>query len=280
MYKIYPEQLKDQLLKKFFYCYLLVGTEILFLNESVEIIKNIANLRKYKEYTKYILNNKTNLADLFEIFKTSDLFFQRKIIHLEFTENYFNASINSQLIKLFDLLTKDNVVICNISKLTKVIENSKWFKNIFNNSLLVYCRPVEKINFTQWIIKRTENMGIFINDEILQLFCYLYEGNLIELVQTLHILKIQWPDGKLTLSCIQDSLNNLAKFNAFQWVNALLEGNIVRAIHILKYLKQENIEIISLLNLLQRDLIILIHLKYYQNKPHYTSALIKKKIFG
>ncbi|PPI88717.1 DNA polymerase III subunit delta [Candidatus Pantoea edessiphila] len=266
MIKIYAQQLSTQLHKKLHNCYILIGNEPSLINESANLINTIAKKNGFGESFYFIIDNSTNWINLFIICNSLSLFNTKKVINLQFNEFSQNELITKQLNVLSKLLHPEILFIYRIGKLNKNDESSIWFKIISRCGISVLCWKLELNNLYKWVEIRAKDMKLSIDDNSIKLLCHYYEGNLSALTQTMKMLCLQWPDRKLTLSRVKLSISKTQCFSSIVWVNALLEGNIIRAIKILNELERSNNEAILLLNTLQRDILILVKLHYYQQK--------------
>ncbi|PPI86899.1 DNA polymerase III subunit delta [Candidatus Pantoea edessiphila] len=280
MIKINSQQLSNQLSDTLNNSYILVGNEILLLNESYSMINKKAVTNGFKEYFKFIIDNNTNWNLLFTTCNSLSLFNTTKIIiDLEFTENTINSLITKQLIIMHKFLHSNILIVCRIKKLSKHDENSLWFKTLFRSSVIVSCWKLDSKQLPKWILNRVRSMNLLIDDNAIQLLCHYYEGNLLELDQAIKFLCLQCYDDKINTSRIKESLNKIPCFFSVDWVNALLEGNIVRSFNILSELEKIDSEAVILLSTLQRDILILIKIYHYQNQKISQNIMDKYNIW-
>ncbi|MXP67550.1 DNA polymerase III subunit delta [Pantoea sp. Aalb] len=266
MIKIYPEQLKYQLLNKLNTCYFITGNEDLLIQESIDAILTTAIEQGFTEHINIAVDSKTDWDMLFINCQSLNLFTNGKTLILKIPENNLTIGISEKLIKLSKLLHNSILLILRINKLTKNHEKTFWFKKLSMHAILVSCQTPEQANLSRWIINRAKTMNLKIDEDAVQLFCYCYEGNLITLVQVLENLSMLWADRHLTLPRVKEVVRDAANFTPLHWINAILAGKSKRVQHILYQMEKEDIEIIVLLRSLQRDLLILIQLQRNYNK--------------
>ncbi|CAJ0993024.1 DNA polymerase III subunit delta [Pantoea sp. Nvir] len=264
MIKIYPDKLSTQLCKGLHACYLLIGNEPLLLQESADKIRAAATSWGFEEHLNFTLDINTNWEDLFGSCQLLSLFARRQIITLYFPETGPNSAMAHQLSKLASLLHSDILLVCHMIKLTKAQQNSAWFKAFAAYAILVPCQTLEHRQLPSWIATRAKSMKLLVEDEVIQVLCYYYEGNMLALAQALERLSLICPDGKLTLPRVEEAVSDEARFTAFHWVDAMLGGKGKRALHILHKLKNEDSEPVILMRTLQRDVMTLLHLQRYQ----------------
>lgn len=261
MIRINPEHLAAQLREGLRACYLLSGNEPLLLQESQELIRQAAQQQQFSEHYSIALDAHTDWDAIFSICQAMSLFASRQTLLLTFPENGTTAPIGEQLVKLSALLHDDILLILRGPRLTKAQENSAWFKALSSNSASVSCQTPEPAQLPRWVAARAKAMKLELDDAANQLLCYCYEGNLLALSQALERLILLHPDGKLTLPRVEQAVNNAAHFTPFHWLDALLAGKSKRAWHILQQLRQEDVEPVILLRILQRELLQLLNLQ-------------------
>jgi len=122
------------------------------------------------------------------------------------------------------------------------------------------CQTPEISKLPAWVGIRAKTLSLQIEPEAVQLLCYSYEGNLLALKQALQLLQLHFTDGKITLNRAKEIVEQSAQFNPFQWVDALLSGKINRAERILAHLKNEDVQPVVLLRIIQKELMILLEL--------------------
>ncbi|UDG79186.1 DNA polymerase III subunit delta [Candidatus Ecksteinia adelgidicola] len=262
MIYLYPEQLFKKLQKKNYTCYFLIGNEPIILQESYDIIQKVSQKQKFTKHHKILLDMYTNWEKIFDIFQEINLFSHRQTLLFMFSEKSFTLKISSKLLKLSTLFHNDVLLIFSGPFLTKIQKNSIWFKNFSSQSVYVNCQSPEHNQLPRWVDKRAKNMHLNLENTANQLLCYCYEGNLLALSQTLEKLSLLYPDNQLTLSRVKKIVNNSCHFKPFHWTSSILSGNSKRTWRILKYLKKENIEPVILVRALQRELLLVILLRY------------------
>ncbi|GKW07272.1 DNA polymerase III subunit delta [Pectobacterium carotovorum] len=261
MIRLYPEQLTAQLHEGLRGCYLVFGSDPLLLQESLDSIKRVAQQHEFSEHFSFILDLHTDWDAIFSTCQALSLFASRQSLLLVLPENGPNAAMGENLVKLSGLLHPDILLILRGHKLTKVQENSAWFKALAQDSVYINCLTPEQAQLPRWVAQRAKSMKLTLDEQATQLICYCYEGNLLALSQALERLALLYPDGKLTLPRVESAVNDAAHFTPFHWLDALLAGKGKRAWHILQQLKQEDCEPVILLRTLQRELLQLLALK-------------------
>ncbi|WP_040977169.1 DNA polymerase III subunit delta [Necropsobacter massiliensis] len=262
MNRIFTEQLAGTLTHQLSSIYYLVGQDPLLLAESRDLITHAAFSQGFDEKAEFTIDNTTDWNALFERMQSLGLFFNRQIISLNLAEN-LTALLQKNLLELIGLLNADVLLIIQLSRLSKPIEKQDWFvraNQYDEQSVLVNCQTPTIEQLPRWIAHRAKTMTLELDKDAVQLLCYSYENNLLALKQTLQLLALLYPDGKLSFARVKTVVEQSSVFTPFQWIDALLEGKLQRARHILAGLQGEAVQPIILLRTLQRELITLLTL--------------------
>ncbi|VFP81965.1 DNA polymerase III subunit delta [Candidatus Erwinia haradaeae] len=261
MIQIYPDKLHNKLAEKLNKCYILYGSNLLFIKESKAAIYKVSKNQGFTERFTILLDHKTDWQEIFSIFKEFSLFSRKKILFLILPEQGPNIVIKKKLIVLIELLHSDIILILQIPRLTKRQENEAWYKTICTHSILVVCQELERRAVPFWITSRAKKLNLTLDDNSNKLLCYYYEGNLLALAQTLDKCAILWPNSYLTSTHIKQVIHNAACFNPFDWINSLFLGNSQRALRILRQVQTTDSDSVILLRILQNELLVLVKLK-------------------
>ena len=275
MNRIFPEQLAQVLNSRLSTIYYLVGQDPLLLGESRDLIMQTAIAQGFDEKVELQIDNSTDWNDLFERCQSIGLFFNKQIIILNLPEN-LTALLQERLGELVSLLNSDVLLVLQLPKLTKLMEKQDWFKRAAQyepHIYLVNCQTPTAEQLLRWVANRGKAMGLNIEQEAIQLLCYSYENNLLALKQSLQLLALLYPDGKLSFAVVKNVVEQSSVFTPFQWVDALLEGKENRARRILKGLQAEDVQPVILLRTFQRELMTLLELAKPQQKVYLDMPL-------
>ncbi len=288
--RIFADKLPAQLQRQLQNVYLIFGNEPLLLSESRDAIYTAAKAAGYQEKFYFSVDTQLDWHQVFDCCQSLSLFSSRKIIELEIPESGINSATGKALIELSAYLNPDIILILLGNKLTRQQESAKWFKTLHQQGTWVSCLSPDIQHLPQFVRFRCQKLGLFPDDEALQMLAQWHEGNLLALAQSLEKLALLYPDGKLTLVRLEEALNRHNHFTPFHWADALLAGQLNRAQRILRQLQAEGTEAIILLRTLQKELLLLVSYKcelqsmlpgqlfdkhrVWQNKrPLYSAAL-------
>lgn len=289
--RIFADKLAENLERKSFPIYLLMGNEPLLLQESKDTLYKNAKDKGFLDKQRFTLDKQVDWNLIFDCCQALSLFSNQQIIELEIPETGITAASAKELVNLADMLNPDILLVVIGNKLSRAQENTKWFKALHQHGLLVSCNSPELRQLPQFVQQRCRKLKLTPDAEAVQMLAQWHEGNLLALAQSLEKLALLYPDGNLTLLRVEAALSRHNHFTPFQWTDALLAGQAKRAQRILRQLQAEGQEAIILLRTIQKELFLLIEMRQafdhgtalgkifdqhriWQNKrPLYTSAL-------
>lgn len=244
-----------------FGCFLLIGSEPYLQHEAQKKLKKIMKLQGITQQYTFTVNSTTDWNNIFQPCQSLNLFSSKTLITLQCDEAALSVPVSQRLHELTTFLHEDIILIFSIKKLTKAQESSKWLTAISSRTLHINCHPLDTQYLPAWLNQRAKKIGINLDKATADLLCYYYEGNLLALSQILEYLKILYPDKKILVNHIEESINDSAIFSPYHWLDSIFSGKIKRTMHILKQFKNKGNEPLILLRTLQKELILLISLK-------------------
>lgn len=259
MQRIFSEGLDIALTKGLQPFYLITGQDLLLVGESKDKIVQAAKLQGAEEKNEYALANDTPWESLFEQAQSYGLFSSQQIMLLNAGDT-LPAAQQKPLAELLNLSNPDLVFILHIPKFTKAMEKQAWFTQIQAQSVLINCQTPEASKLPMWLQHRAKAMQLTLEPEASKLLCYSYEGNLLAFKQALQLLQLRHPNEPIGLTKAEEVIEQSAQFSPFQWIDALLEGKIGRATRILQHLKNEELQPVILLRVIQKELMMLLEM--------------------
>lgn len=281
MIRLYPEQLPAHIKHDMRSCYLLSGNDVLLQQESKECLTYKAIEQGYQEQLSITVDSHIDWSAVFNFCQELSLFSTKKIIFLDFADNVPNSSQAESLVQLSSLLHCDILLLLKIGRLTLQHENSCWFKSLKAtcNAAMIICQTPDQEQLPRWLSARAKAMALNLEEAALQLLCFYYEGNLLALTQLLSLLSLLYPDGQLTYPRVEKAVNDAARFTVYHLVDSLLSGKSKRSWHIFQQLRNEGMEVLILLRVLQKELIQLLEIKLASYKTSLKSLFDQKKIW-
>lgn len=276
---IYPEQLAEELKlnKKYKFIYILYGNDLCVLQDTHEDILNTINNTLHSHNNLNIeIDINYDWVKIFNLFKTTNLFFNQRILSLKFSQDYPVTILNKNMSLLTSLVNKNLLLILFFHTSDLLIKHRTWMQFFNKIAIFINCITPENKRLETWIINQSNRMKLTIEKLACQLLCYYYEGNTVLLKQTLQYLSLIFPDGNLNFVRIKNIITDAAFFNFNHWIEAILTGNKHRANRILKRLECSGSNFRILLYKIQYEILIIIQIKLNLIKKESLYILFKK----
>ena len=244
--KIYHNQLIQTLTQSFKPVWLVFGDEPWQKNNSLATIKSHAQQQGFSEVIRFSSDNKFDWQQIIDEYQSLSLFANQRIIEVEFTTVKIGDSGNKILLALSEMLTQnaalqDVIFIFHGPKLDGASANRKWFKALTQLGCYLPLYDIETKSLPRWLQNQAKNVNVNLAPELSLLLIELFEGNLPALEQELQKLSLLFGTKQISSSDAEQLVIKQAKFNPFQIIDALLEGNCKKCITMLDQLQQEGI---------------------------------------
>lgn len=243
--KIYHSKLQQTLAQGFIPVWLIFGDEPWQKNDSLAKIKKNAQQQGFSEVIRFSCDNKFDWQQLMDEYQSMSLFASQRIIEVEFTTIKIGDIGNKALLALSEVLEKnaalqDVVFIFHGPKLDGPSANRKWFKNLSQLGCYLPLYDIDFQGLPRWLQSQARISNVNLSPELSLLLIELFEGNLPALEQELQKLSLLFPNNQqISLADAEQLVIKQAKFNPFQIIDALLQGNCKKCVVMLDQLQQE-----------------------------------------
>lgn len=242
--KIYHNQLQSTLAKGFIPVWLVFGDEPWQKNNSLATLKSHAQQQGFSEVIRFSSDNKFDWQQLIDEYQSLSLFASQRIIEVEFTTNKIGDNGNNQLLALSELIAQnaahqDVIFIFHGDKLDGASANRKWFKSLTQLGCYLPLYDIDAKGLPRWLQSQARSINVNLAPELSSLLIELFEGNLPALEQELQKLSLLFGTKQISLNDAEHIVIKQAKFNPFQIIDALLQGNCKKCLTMLNQLQQE-----------------------------------------
>ena len=132
-------------------------------------------------------------------------------------------------------------LIVTSGRLDRATQETAWWQRIDRVGLTVAIYPVERSQLPAWIGGRLARQGQRANEGLLATIADRVEGNLLAAHQEIRKLALLCAPGDLDPQAVQSALTDVARFDAFDVVDAMLAGDPRRAMRALDGLQAEGV---------------------------------------
>lgn len=219
--------------------YLVSGDEPLQQGEAADAIRAAARAAGYATREVYEADNKFDWGELSAAANSLSLFSDRRIIDLRVPGGAPGIPGGKALVEYAERPPEDTILLITLPKLDRRQQASQWFKALDRIGALVQVWPVDAGRLPQWINQRMQGRGLQPEPEAVRILAERVEGNLLAASQEIEkLLLIQGP-GAVSAEQLTAAVADSARYDVFTLVDAALQGQIARALHILNGLRAE-----------------------------------------
>src|SRR5439155_5887108 len=131
-----------------------------------------------------------------------------------------------------------------LPRLDRQTKSGAWFTALEQFGVTIQFDPIERGALPQWIAQRLAQQGQRVasgeaGQRTLQFFADRVEGNLLAAHQEIQKLGLLYPAGELGFDQVESAVLNVARYDVFKLGEAVLAGQVARALRMLDGLQAE-----------------------------------------
>jgi DNA polymerase-3 subunit delta len=123
-------------------------------------------------------------------------------------------------------LPDDTITLVTLPEIDWQGKQAKWFVALEAAATMIEAMPVDRANLPRWLAGRLSRQQQSANAESLDFLADRVEGNLLAARQEIQKLALLCPPGEISLDVLEACVANVSRFNPFQLVSAVQEGNL------------------------------------------------------
>jgi len=172
------------------------------------------------------------------------LFADRQLIEIRIPSGKPGKDGSEALQRYCAHLSDDVVTLVTLGRLDRQQQASAWFGALDTAGLSIRVDPIERRALPQWIAQRLAAQGQRVQageagERTLAFFADRVEGNLLAAHQEIQKLALLYPGGELSFEQIESAVLNVARYDVFKLGEAVLAGQVGRALRMLDGLRAE-----------------------------------------
>ena len=219
--------------------YVIHGAEPLAALETADALRDRARLAGYTEREVFTAESGFDWSRLLSAGKELSLFATRRLLELRIPTGKPGKEGSEAITRYCERLPDDTVTLVLLPEIDWQGKQTKWFMALEASATMIEAAPVDRSRLPDWLKGRLARQQQSINAEGLEFLADRVEGNLLAAQQEIKKLALLCPPGEISLEVLEDSVANVSRFNPFQLVAAIHEGDIVRIQRMLDGLKAE-----------------------------------------
>lgn len=259
----------------------IVGDEPLTKAECLDAVRQHARRLGAEERTSLQVERHFSWQTVTQFSQHFSLFSSHRILEIHIPSGKPGVEGAKILSDLAKQSMTDTTTIVTLPTLDRDGKNSAWYQALLNHTLVVELKDINIQQLPSWIQQRLGMQGQSTDDHSLLFMAQQVEGNMLAAHQEIQKLGLLFPQGTLSEAQIKEAVLNVARFDAFQLGEAMLEGDSERTVRILQSLQDEGEQAVAVMNPLVWLIRPLLRVKQAESQgEHIQSALSQAKLFG
>ncbi len=243
--QIRSEQLASRLERGLKPVYTVFGDEPLQAQEAADAIRLAARLAGYAERKVFTIGGAhVDWSLVLGAAQERSLFADRQMIEIRIPSGKPGKDGSEALQRYCDALADGVLTLVQLPRLDGQQTRSTWFSALDAAGVSVRIEPIERKALPAWLAQRLARQGQRVQDgeagrTTLAFFADRVEGNLLAAQQELSKLGLLHPPGELSFEQVEAAVLNVARYDVFKLGEAILSGNVARALRMLDGLRAE-----------------------------------------
>ena len=239
------DQIESQLKSGLKPLYTVFGDEPLLAQEAGDAIRVAARAKGYVERKVFNVSGAHfDWSAVIGAAQTMSLFADRQLIEIRIPSGKPGKDGSEALQTYCDKLSDDVLTLVQLPRLDGQQLKSGWFAALDAAGVSVRVDPIERKALPAWIAQRLarQNQRVLAGEpgqHTLAFFADRVEGNLLAAHQEIQKLALLHPAGELSFEQVESAVLNVARYDVFKLGEAVLAGQVARALRMLDGLRAE-----------------------------------------
>jgi len=243
--QVRADQLASHLQKGVRPLYTVWGDEPLLAQEAGDAIRAAARAAGCSERQVHTVSGAHfDWSGLLGASMALSLFADKQLIEIRIPSGKPGKDGSEALQRYCENLSDDTVTLIQLPRLDRTQQSSAWFGALDGAGVTIRVDPIERKALPQWIAQRLAQQqqrvrGADEGQRSLAFFADRVEGNLLAAHQEIQKLALLYPAGELSFEQIEAAVLNVARYDVFKLGEAVLAGQVARALRMLDGLRSE-----------------------------------------
>ena len=275
--KLPLSQLSSHLKRGLSGIYLVAAEEPLLVAEATDEIRRAALEQGFDERKLHFVERGFRWDSVQGAGDTLSLFSSKRLVELRLASARPGDAGAKAIRELAETKDPDRLVILSIqAKLDGAAQRTVWVKTVEKHGVVVDIRPVMRPDLPRFIVQRAKRKGLTIGTDAAEVLADRVEGNLLAADQELTKLALICDDGRVNVEAVLAAVATSARFDVFRLSDAVIAGDLRRALAVLGGLKSEGVQPPLVLWALVREITVLAQLKHAAAKGQSTDQLMTR----
>jgi DNA polymerase-3 subunit delta len=240
-------QLPAHLAKGIRSLYTLMGDEPLLQQETQDALRDRARQEGYTERQVLTVSGAHfDWSAALVAGQSLSLFAERQMVEIRIPTGKPGKDGGAALQQLAQAATgqQDVLTVVVLPRLDAAATKSAWFAALDQHGVVIRLDSVERPQLPAWIAHRLQAQGQRVatgeaGQRTLAFMADRVEGNLLAAHQEIQKLGLLYPPGELDFAQVESAVLNVARYDPFKWVEAILDGRPDRVLRMLDGLQAE-----------------------------------------
>ena len=219
--------------------YAIHGAEPLSALEAADALRDLARKSGYIEREVFTVLSGFDWGQLRTAGNALSLFATQRFLELRIPSGKPGKEGSEAITQYCERLPDDTVTLVLLPEIDWQGKQTKWFTALEATAMMIEAVPIDRARLPQWLKGRLARQQQSVSDEGLEFLADRVEGNLLAAQQEINKLALLCAPGEISFEVLQDSVANVSRFNPFQLIAAIHEGDVVRIQRMLDGLKAE-----------------------------------------
>ncbi|ODU09573.1 MAG: DNA polymerase III subunit delta [Rubrivivax sp. SCN 71-131] len=243
--QIRAEQLQARLQRGLDRVYTLHGDEPLQAQEAADAIRAAARAAGHGERQVFTVSGAHfDWSTVLGAAQAQSLFSERRLLEIRVPSGKLGKDGSEALQRYCRALPEDLLTLVLLPRLDGQQTKSAWFSALDAAGPTLRFDPVERRALPAWLAQRLAHQGQRAQEGpagqlMLAFFADRVEGNLLAAHQELQKLALLYPAGELSFEQVEAAVLNVARYDVFKLGEAILAGQVERALRMLAGLRAE-----------------------------------------
>lgn len=239
---VYPNRIAQELQSGLKPCYLIFGDEPQQKFDIIQRIRDVAREAGFDERTVLVADKEFSWNQLLDATQAMSLFSDKKLIELELPTGKTGTEGSKVLQDVASGLSNDTLLLVHGPRIGKDVQKGKWFKALDAIGIHSLCYPLEGKQLHSWIQEQLAQHQLQVSPSGVRIIAEFCEGNLLAAKQEIDKLSLLYPASRIDESQLEAAMVDQSRYNVFQLVDVMLNGEQQRCVKMLYRLESEGIE--------------------------------------
>lgn len=222
--------------------YFFYGDEPLQLSECGDALRRRASESGVLERLVFDIESAADWEAVGAESSALSLFAERRLIEIRLGNRKPDKYGSAMLESIISRESSDDVVLISAGKLDAAARKTRWFKMLEGQTVCVVARDLKAQQLAAWLGRRAGRFGKRLSPEAAALIADRVEGNLLAAAQEVEKLCLLVNGDIIDEHEVLNAVSDSARFDVYQFVDALLANHLQRALRIVRGLREEGTE--------------------------------------